>query len=66
MKMQDLISEISKFDSEREIISSEIPTQAIISLDYKVEEESDDEEFEDDHHLIEMSYFDFGNDDRLK
>jgi hypothetical protein len=66
MKMQDLISELSKFDPEIVIVNSENPTQAIISLDYEISEESEEEEFEDDHHLIEMSYIDSEDDDRLK
>ncbi len=36
MKMQDLISKMSKFDSELEIVIDYNPTEFVISLDYEM------------------------------
>lgn len=40
--MQDLISEMSKFDPELEIVSSYDPTQVIISLNYEITDNEND------------------------
>lgn len=60
MTLQDLISEISKLDPELEINCSE--NRPVISFDYEISKKSEEEEFEDDHHLVEMSYIDSEDD----
>lgn len=42
MKMQDLISEISKFDPDLEIVSYYDPTEFVISFDYEMTDNESD------------------------